>query len=265
MSDPLAMAIIGQASPAATRTFVGVVTVKADAEGVTKVRTRSQEVEAVSLTSAATANVGESVLLLRSGAGLWVIGKIGQPPTPPPPDPDEDEPDEPEVPPRSTYETKTVTFRPQYTGSYRGGWRTDTTKVYTGDWTGRGVNLGRAFYGSGPSGLKKVEQVEWAEVRLERVQGGVFASQTLPMVLIGQKTRPSGSGSVQRSTSGPSLAVGQSATWRMPQAWADDLVSGAAGGLGIGSGSSSPYIATNGKSDSASAWTLRIRYTYRTS
>ena len=257
MSDPLAMAILGRPSGQA-RLITGTVATAADSNGVMKVDLRGSQVEAIILSSV-TVSVGDSVLLGRDGSAVYVVGRLGVAPAP---NPDEDTSP---LPPRPSLATKTVTFRPGYAGSYRGGgWRTDTPDVVTGDWSsGFGPSQGRAFYGSGPSSLRKVVSVEWAQVVLRRKAGGVSGGQTLPLVLLTDKDRPaSGAGSVRATTSGPSLAVDQGIVWALPGSWAEDLVSGAAGGLGIGTGSSSPYIRTHSPSTAPDGWVLSIRYTY---
>lgn len=187
-----------------------------------------------------TPTVGDEVLvILRRGQG-YVLGALGTaPPAPRVTSPTD------VAPPPTSLQTGSTVFRPTSTGTYRGGsWRGDTRDLYQGDWTGRGVNRGAAFYGNGPRGLRGVT-VTRVRVTLKRLSGGSYAAQSPTVRLIQEKAR-AGAPNYIDSTGGPSLRIGQSKTFDLPVAWGTQLVAGTAGGVGIYVGGSAPYVALDG-------------------
>lgn len=192
---------------------------------------------------------GDTAVIVVEGGQAWLLGVLGDAP-PPPPDPEPDpEPDPgtgadpappprpPAPPPQPTYERRV--FRPTWSGTWRGGWRSDTSDLYQGDWTGRGINQGACWWGRLPTAI------EDATLTLVRGSGaGVAAAQAPTMTLLAGTTRPAGAATVLATTPGPALARGRSAEWSLPEAWVAQMTSGAAGGIGITSGSSrTPYLA----------------------
>lgn len=179
-------------------------------------------------------------------------------------------PDVDETPPpapKPTTTTGSLVVTPVETRSYRTtyGWRTDNTSVYQGQYGGWGLHTGAVFYGTKPQSLKG-STVTDAKLRVKRLAGGAYAAQATTMRLMTNKTRPSGTVTLQASTtSGPSLAVGASTTtFDVPTSWAQALVNGTAGGLAFYDADGSPYVQFAGRAEWSSAFTLTI-YWSRTS
>lgn len=196
-------------------------------------------------------SAGDVVVCARSAQRLWILAAHGATaPVPPPPDPDD--PTDPTKPPPEPTET-TVTLRPKATGTARGGSvRPDTADLYQGDWTGRGVNTGQAVYAARSlSGT-----VTRARLRIRRLDAGVYAKQAPTLRLMTQRTL-TGSPTFTDSMTGPALAVGESATVALPNAWGQRLVTGQSGGIGIYVGGSSPYVRLAGPG--SMTLTLRLR------
>lgn len=192
-----------------------------------------------------SAAAGDACLVATVHGARYVVAVLGTapaPPPPPPPPPDSAEDEtvvQPKAPPVVTGSTPVT---PVWTGTYRAGWRSDTADLYQGDWTGRGVNVGAAYYGSGFT--------TWGELRAVRVHlrrkpgAGVNASQAPTMALLAGGRRPSGAPSVLATAPGPGLRPGGSASFTVPAVWLPRLASGEAGGIGCTTGGSrAPYIA----------------------
>lgn len=259
----LAYALRPQHDPTLVR-VAEVVTAPATVAGDLRVKVRidaTTDVTVRALRHVADAKPGEWVTIVRDRHRLIAIGIIGPAapaPTPPPTTPptNDDDNNVQDKPAEPT--TTTVTLRPKTTGTARaGGWRPDTDSLYCGDWTGRGVNRGAAFY---PAARKLRGTVTRARLNnVHRRTGGIFGALTVPLALIRQSS-PAGTLTVDATRNGPSLAVGQTANGvTIPTSWAQALVDGNAGGIGITSGaSSSPYIALAGLSTRANALTLTL-------
>jgi hypothetical protein len=196
-----------------------------------------------------TPTVGDECLVLMRRHGGFVIGAPGTAPpaanvvpsstaqAPPP----ADDP----TPSRPKYGSDV--FRPTSTGSYRNGsWRGDTNDLYGGDWSGRGSNKGGAYYGKGPRGLRGAT-VTRVRVKLRRQDGGVYGGVTPTLRLLAESSR-SGAPNDVLSTAGPSLSIGEAVTFTLPDAWGQRMVDGTAGGIGVWSASSSPYVHLDGPS-----------------
>lgn len=189
---------------------------------------------------------GDQLLVTRQGRRAYVIGLLGTAATGaapvstrPPPTADDPTPAAPR--------TGSTVFKPTSSGSYRNGsWRGDTNDLYQGDWSGRGINTGAAFYGRGPSGLKPATCTR-VRVKLLRQDGGVYGGVNPTLKLWVEKAR-SGAPNEKRSTGGPSLSIGESSTFTLPDSWGQDLIDGTAGGIGIKVGGSSPYVHLDGPS-----------------
>jgi len=139
-------------------------------------------------------------------------------------------------------------FRPNSTGSYRNGsWRGDTPNLYQGDWSGRGVNTGAAFFGRSVKGLRGVT-VTRIRVRLKRLEGGAYAATAPTLHLFSENGRTSGGPTTVTSTAGPALRIGESRDFTLPDTWGSQLVAGTAGGVGIRVAGSSPYVQIRGAS-----------------
>lgn len=157
--------------------------------------------------------------------------------------------------------TGSLTVSPVETRSYRnGGWRTDNTDVYQGQYGGNGNHTGAVFYGSKPRSLDGAT-VTSATVQVRRDRGGTYAAQSTTMRLVTEATRPSGAPTLTSSTTGPSLAVGSSTTFTIPTSWAQSIVDGTAGGIGFYDADGSPYVVFAGRGTWSPAFTLTINYT----
>jgi len=83
--------------------------------------------------------------------------------------------------------------------------------------------------------------------------------------LVTQATKPAGAPTRTSSTTGPHLAVGATNNaFVVPTSWAQAMVDGSAGGLGVYDSSGSPYMRFAGRSSWSAAWTLTIRWTRTT-
>lgn len=198
-------------------------------------------------------STGDVAVLLRSGTALWLIGVYDPSqsvPVPPPPDPDEGSETTP--PPPSVV---TVTLTPTATGTARGGSvRPDTTQLYQGDWTGRGVNAGQAVYRA----RQLSGTVTRVTLRIKRLDAGVYAAQSPTLRLMTQSSLV-GNPTWQAQQTGPALKVGESATVTLPNDWGQKLINGQAGGIGIYVSGSSPYVRLAGKAQGFMTVTLRIK------
>lgn len=155
----------------------------------------------------------------------------------------------------------TASFGPVETRSWQATrWRTDNSSVYQGQYGGNGNHTGAAFYGSGPNSLAGAT-VTYARIQVQRVSGGVFAAQPTTLRLVTQSTRPSGAPTLGASTAGPSLAVGaQDNNFAIPNAWAQAMVDGTAGGLALFEADGSPYVRLAGTGDWSPAFVLTIMW-----
>lgn len=182
-----------------------------------------------------TLNVGDTAVVQQADGRSWVQGVIGATaPSAPTPDPGVPTPALPPAQPVSE------ALRPQWSGSWRGGaWRTDTSDLYQGDYTGRGINSGACWWGRLPSGLLS------AVVTLVRNAGaGAGGALSPTMTLLAGTSRPAGAATVLASVVGPAIERGKSAQWTVPAGWLAQMDAGTAGGIGITSGgSASPYLA----------------------
>lgn len=135
-------------------------------------------------------------------------------------------------------------FTPIDAGSWRDGWRDDTSLLWQGRHETGGLQYGAAWYGEGPSALPGQLVAVDVEVQLAAGVGPVAPS----MALYAETVRPDGQPTLLASASGPLLEVdGPPVTWRMPEDWAALLGSGAAGGLGCYVPGDVPALALSGE------------------
>jgi hypothetical protein len=191
-----------------------------------------------------TPTINDQVLVALQGRRGFILGALGTAPVAPPAPsvivspPAED-------PTVAKPRTGSTVFKPTSSGSYRNGsWRGDTNDLYQGDWSGRGINTGAAFYGNGPHGLAPAV-CTGVRVKLLREDGGVYGGVSPTLKLWQEKAR-SGAPNERRSTGGPSLSIGESSTFTLPDAWGQELIDGTAGGIGCKVAGSSPYVHLNG-------------------
>ncbi|WAZ20159.1 hypothetical protein STRCI_001258 [Streptomyces cinnabarinus] len=215
--------------------------------------------------------VGDQLLIVRHGSVYWAVAvTVAAPAVPPPPPPPPEEPG-PDIgdsapAPKPVVTTGSLVCSPVATASYRDGkWRTDigstnNADTFQGKYGGSsfGRNTGCAFYGSKPRTLAGAT-VTKATLKVRRLTAGDYAARTPTLRLVTQSTRPSGAPTLNESTSGPSLAVGATASaFVIPDSWAQAMVDGDRGGLAISIGSDSPYIRFAGRGSWSAAWTLTI-------
>lgn len=161
--------------------------------------------------------------------------------------------------------TGTTVLAPSFTGSYRNtvwvGWRSDNDSIYQGEYNSNGRHVGVALYGNAPRALAGVTVLS-ASIRAKRLQGGDFAKRQTTLRMVTNKTKPAGAPTLTGSdANGPNLAVNTSdTTIAIPTAFAQALVDGTAGGLGIYESDGSPYVKLAGRSDWSQAFTLTIKW-----
>lgn len=195
---------------------------------------------------------GDVLLVLRQGSAWWAVQRLyGAAPAA--------VTNEVAPQPKPSTVTGTLVCAPVETRSYRGGWRTDTDDVRQGSYGGWGNHTGCAFYGAKPRSLSGAT-VTSAKVRVSRLSGGTYAATGTTLRLVTQAYKPSGAPTLGSSTTGPSLAVGKSATFTIPTSWAQAMVDSTAGGLAVYDASGSPYVILSGRSDWSAAWTMTIKW-----
>jgi hypothetical protein len=206
-----------------------------------------------------TVDAGDVLLILRQGSAWWAIQRLY---TAAPASTVEDNTAAP--PPKPGTVTGSTTIAPVETRSYRSsGWRTDSDNVYQGQYGGWGNHTGCAFYGTKPGTLSGAT-VTSAKLKVKRVQGGSYAAVTGTLVKITQKTRPAGAPTVTGGSAVTLPAVGKTSTLTVPTAYAQALVDGTVGGLGLYDSSGSPYAVTAGRGAYSAAWTLTIGWSRTT-
>jgi len=127
---------------------------------------------------------------------------------------------------------------------------------------GGGPNLtGAAFYGTKPTSLAGATAVS-ATLALRRLPRGLaFAAQAPTLRLITETSRPSGAPTLGSSTAGPALSPsGTNSAFDIPASWAQALIDGTAGGIGLFVSGGSPFIVLAGRSSWGPAFTLSIKW-----
>lgn len=200
-----------------------------------------------------TAAVNDVVLVTKVGAQWVAISRVAtgvapvQIEAPPPPKP--------------TTTAGSLVVSPIETRSYRNGdWRTDNDDVYQGQYGGGGNHTGAVFYGTKPRSLTGAT-VTSATIKVKRISGGIYAPQPTIMRLMTHTTRPGGAPTLGSTTAGPSVAVGESATFTIPDSWAQAMVDGTAGSFAFFDSDGSPYVKFAGRGTWSPAFTLTINWT----
>ncbi|WP_435589813.1 hypothetical protein [Micromonospora aurantiaca (nom. illeg.)] len=201
-----------------------------------------------------TVAVGDVLLVERIGAQWFTVQRLF---TAAPAVVDNDTP----PPPKPTVTTGTLVISPVETRSYRPnwGWRTDTTDVYQGEFGSNGNHTGCAFYGRKARSLAGAT-VTKATIRVKRLSAGTYAGQPTTLRLLSQSTRPGGAPTLGSSTAGPSLAVGATGTFTIPDSWGQAMVGGSAGGLALFQADGSPYVRYAGRGSWSPAFTLALSW-----
>jgi len=244
------------------------VAASASSAGACVVNVRGIDV-AARVTTGLTVAAGDGLLLLRSGSAYWVIAvTTPAPAVPPTPAPAPDNPPDtgdPAPAPKPVTTTGTLTCVPVSTACYRdGSWRSDgdptnSFDLYQGRYGGSsfGRNTGCAFYGGKPHTLNGATCTK-ATVKIKRLSAGDFAARAATLRLVSQTSRPGGAPTLNESTSGPSLKIGDSTTFTLPTSWGQSLIDGTRGGIAINIGSDSPYIHLAGRGSWSAAMTLTL-------
>jgi len=207
-----------------------------------------------------TTAAGDIVAGVRVGGEILILGRMhaSAPSTPessgyPPP-------------PEGFSRTGQITFFPVETRSYHtgpgaDGWRFDTDDLLQSEWGGDLFD-GVAFYGSAPRSLAGAV-VTLARLRMKRVPGGDASARKPEIYRYAENTRPSGAPTRTGSaTLGPNLSVNETDTFTLPNALAQDLVDGLAGGLGIWvSDDTQPHVRLAGRAKYSSSMALTIDWT----
>jgi hypothetical protein len=223
----------------------------------------------VRVTAGVSPTQGDRILVVRHGSVYWGIATIPAPPTVAPtpvavPDAAPDAGDTAPVP-KPTTTTGSLTCVPTATACYRdGSWRSDgdptnSFDLYQGRYSGSsfGRNTGAAFYGSKPHTLNGATCTK-ATVKLKRLSAGDFAARSVTLRLVSETSRPGGAPTLNESTSGPSLKIGDTSTFTLPTSWGQALIDGSRGGIAISIGSDDPFIHLAGRGSWSAAMTLTI-------
>lgn len=204
-----------------------------------------------------TVAAGDVLVIQRVGAQWFALGRAYAAATTPALDPVVPAPT-----PKPSVVYGTLIVSPVETRSYRTtyGWRDDNTDVYQGEYGGWGNHTGSVFYGSKPRSLSGATVLS-ANIKVRRIQAGIYAAQTTTMRLMTNATRPAGTPTLTSTTTGPSLAVGQTDySFDIPTAWAQEMVDGTAGGLAFFIAGGSPYVRFAGRGTWSPAFTLTINW-----
>ncbi|MEU6552123.1 hypothetical protein ABZ915_17830 [Streptomyces sp. NPDC046915] len=222
---------------------------------------------------ALTVTTGNLLILSRLGSAYYVTTVLPPAPTvtPDPPAPTDSSPpvntgDKP-PPSKPKTTTGTLTCVPTATATYRGSsWRSDGAPVnsfdlYQGRYGGSsfGRSTGCAFYGSKPHTLHGATCTR-ATLKMKRLSAGDFAGRAVTLRLVSQTSRPSGSPTLNESTSGPKLGIGDSTTFTLPTSWGQMLIDGTRGGIAISIGNDTPYIHLAGRGSWSAAMTLSLSW-----
>lgn len=200
--------------------------------------------------------VGDVVLVAADGSSSGIVlGKIGT--TAPPAAPATPTSTSPTVP-----RQRTAVIVPTFTGTYRGSsWRTDTRSLYQGDWTGSGINQGAAYYGTALKSLGvKTDRPYSVVVSYRRGRGGVFAAQSPTFYTLSGTSRPAGAPGRLLSATGDAVSIGELEAYQLPANMAAQLVTAAAGGVGIYVAGASPYVQLEGRDASSDSMALTVTY-----
>ena len=219
-----------------------------------------------------TVAAGNIILAARLGSTYYVTNVIpaaptSTPATPPPADAPPVDTGDPPPAPKPTVTTGTLTCVPVSTACYRdGSWRSDgdptnSFDLYQGRYGGSsyGRNTGCAFFGSKPHTLNGATCTR-ATVKIKRLSAGDYGAQSATLRLISQTTRPGGAPTLNESTGGPSLKIGDSTTFTLPTSWGQALIDGTRGGIGISVSSDDPYIHVAGRGSWSAAFTVSISW-----
>ena len=246
-------------------------TATANQSGITVTVVAAGIVSTVNVVAGLSVKYGDVVIVTRHGSSRWVTAVIqsgGALPDGANTDPAGTGSD-PSPAPKPVTRTGTLTCPAVSTATWRDGhWRTDlagaidSADTYQGKWytSGYGDSSGFAFYGTKPQSIKGAT-VTQVTLHAQRLSGGDFSSRAPTLRLVTEKTRPGSYPTLNETTAGPSLGIGAStSSFALPTSWGQSLVDGTRGGIGMTSGSDSPYIHWAGRYSWSAAWTLVISW-----
>ena len=153
----------------------------------------------------------------------------------------------------------TLVCSPVETRSYRSaGWRLDVDDVIQGQSGGSGNHTGCAFYGTTPASLTGATVLSALVLIRRPFRSGIPSPQQLTLRLVTETARPVGAPTLTSSTTGPSLGWGAATTFPVPTAWAQSMVDGTAGGLGVFEADGDPYVICDGRNGFGASFSLTI-------
>lgn len=202
-----------------------------------------------------TVVAGDGLLVAKAGHEWFVVGRTS---TAPPAPPAVKLPPSPYRPPSSG---RTI-ISPVQTGSWTGArWRTDTFDTIQGAIGGSGNHTGVAFYGNKPRSLGGATVTDaWIRLRRDK-KGGTNKAKDTTLWLVTESTRPAGAPTRTLSTDGPNLNLKEVRDKvAIPNAWAQAMVNGTAGGLAVYRSTGVPYVIMEGRGGWGPAWTLVISW-----
>lgn len=177
----------------------------------------------------------------------FVAGRVGvyspppvvKPPTTPKPV------EQPPPPPKTVVEVRDLPnpyrVKVVQAATWRGGgWRTDTTAIVSGDWTGRGDNCGYLFFGSGFDVLRGTIATS-ARLYLKAGSAGPGAKVASTIHMHGARKKGTSRPGLSETFTGPALADGEGGWGSMPLARAQQLINGDRSGLAIFDSGRSKY------------------------
>jgi len=208
-----------------------------------------------------TTAAGDIVAGVRVGGEILILGRMLSAAPSAPPEANGYPP-----PPEGASRSGQSVFLPVETRSYHTGpgpnaWRFDTDDLLQSEWGGD-LFTGCAFYGSAPRALAGAV-VTLARLKMKRVAGGDSPARKPEVYRIADNTRPSGAPTRTGSgTLGPNLSVNEVDTLTLPNALAQDIVDGLAGGIGIWvSDDSQPHVRLAGRGRYSSSMVLTLDWT----
>jgi hypothetical protein len=160
--------------------------------------------------------------------------------------------------PNPTVITGALACLPVDTSTYQNSaWLPDQRFIRQGVRGGNSNATGAAFYGDKPRSL---EGATVTSARLEKivVLDGPSPAAASTLRLITETTRPSGAPTLTSTTPGPIMRVGEDISFTVPTAWAQAMVDGTAGGIGVFDADGVPFVQYGGRGIYPSAFTLVI-------
>lgn len=164
------------------------------------------------------------------------------------------EDDNPDPNPKTT--TGSDTFPPIETRTWTGKWRTDSTDVWQGNFSGNGI--GTVFYGKQMKSLKGATILK-ASFEVIRINGGIYTPETTTMRLVTQLKKPSGAPTLTSTATGPTLNVTEEdPSFDVPNSWITSMANGTAGGIAFYDSGGSPYVRFAGRGTYQPAFSLTV-------